>query len=131
MKMPARSSLTLELALIARVLNGSADAVEIDDLDDYVVYANDTWCLLFSRSRDEVAALRWDSSKYRAEDLADLKDSWEVCVQRKSSRGFLSTNGHANVREAAPYVRTCCADDECVVKAVRTIYRSVDDVPKE
>lgn len=129
MKLTAKNSYYLEIAQIARALGDSADAVVMDDLDDYVVYANDTWCLLFNRSRDEVAAFRWDSSNYRAEDLADLKDSWEACERRKTSRGFLCLNGHPNVREAAPYTRTCCADDECVIKAVRTIFRSVDDTP--
>ena len=131
MKVPAKNSSYLELALIARVLDNSADAVEIDDLDGYIVYVNDSWCLLFSRRRDEVTGLRWDSFHFRGEDMTRLKDSWDKCIKLMTSRGTFRLNGTADGREAISYTRNCFVSDEGMARAVITIFRSPDDTSLE
>lgn len=119
-----------EVELMRRLFEGSTDAVQLDDTDGRVIYANGSWLSLFHVDADDVLGAKWTGLvKRRQHGRGELTRSWSRTKKGTPTQGTVGLRTEGNGREFLSYTRMPVQGESGDVWAVLSIFRSEGLVP--
>lgn len=113
-----------QIAFFQGLFEGSTDAVQVDDIDGRVVFANGSWLSLYQVDADDALGAKWAQLvKGRLCQGENLSRSWSSCKKGKSIQGAVGLKTDGDGQMQVSYSRTPLRGENGEVVAVLSIFR--------
>ena len=121
---------TGELAMLRDLFDGSPDAVQVDDMDGRIVFANGAWLSLFHVDADNVEGAEWTGlvmGRLIKEEV--LSGSWSRCKKGEPAQGSVALKMDGDGLQHVSYTRVPVRTESGEVCAVLSIFRPEESAP--
>ena len=113
-----------EAAMLRELFEGSTDAVQLDDVDGRVIFANGAWLSLFQVEVDDAEGAKWTRLvKGRLLKGQELGRSWSRCKKGGSVQGIVALKSDGDGPQQVSYTRMPVRTKSGEVWAVLSIFR--------